>query len=107
MFLKDVVLLVFAPPSDAGEEPYWQTVYPYGSPLKGVRYASKKISGGYTVEAAIPISELKNFTSARLSVGLDVCIDNLDSAGNRTRMLWNGIWANFMYANRYGRLIIH
>ena len=107
MFVKDVVLLVFAPPSDAGEEPYWQTVYPYGSPLKGVRYASKKIPGGYTVEAAIPLSELKNFAPARSSVGLDVCIDNLDSAGNRTRMLWNGIWANFMYANRYGRLMLH
>ena len=105
-FTRDVVLVVFAPPSDRGDSAYWQTVYPYGQKIQGVTYSSRRTSDGYTVEASIPLSQLNHFTSSRKEIGLDVCIDNLDRSGNRTRMVWNGIWANFMYANRYGRLKI-
>ncbi len=101
---KDVVLLVFAPPSSVGDSAYWRTVYPYGTQVPGVAYASQRIAGGYTIEVSIPLSQLKNVPSTKKEIGLDICIDNLQENGNRTRMLWNGIWANFMYANRYGRL---
>jgi hypothetical protein len=105
-FTKDVVLLVFAPPSDRGDSAYWQTVYPYGRTIQGVTYSSRRMPDGYTVEASIPLSQLNNFPASRKEIGLDISIDNLDRTGNRTRMVWNGIWANFMYANRYGRLRI-
>jgi hypothetical protein len=105
-FMKDIVLLVFAPPSTSGDSAYWQTVYPYGTRLSGVAYVSRRTEDGYTIEASIPLTQLKNFPALKKVIGLDICIDNLDSDGNRTRMAWNGIWANFMYANRYGRLIL-
>lgn len=103
-FTKDIVLLIFVPPSDRGDSAYWQTVYPYGQKIQGVTLSSRRTLDGYTIEASIPLNQLNYFTSVKKDIGLDVCIDNLDRAGNRTRMLWNGIWANFMYANRYGRL---
>jgi hypothetical protein len=106
MFSSGVYLLVFVPESDKKEEAYYQTIYPYNRQLNHIRYASKHVPGGYTVEASVPYSELSFLPSSGRTIGVDVCIDDLDPAGTRTRMLWNGIWANFMYANRYGRLRI-
>jgi hypothetical protein len=101
-----IVLIVFAPPSDKGEEAYWLGVYPFDRQIRGVRFASRRTGEGYTVEASIPFDALGRVLHAGDTVGLDVCIDNLEASGNRTRMLWNGIWGNFMTAHRYGRLEI-
>lgn len=105
-FSKDVFTIVFAPELEKGEKPYVTCVSPYGAPVKNIRYASLRIKGGYTIEAAIPLSQLKNFPSSRKtqSVGFDIVIDNLHGNGERVRMAWNGQWGNFMNASRYGLL---
>jgi hypothetical protein len=106
VFTNGVYLLIFVPESDKKEEAYYQTIYPYGRQLKRIRYASKRVQDGYTVEASVPYAELSLLPVSGRTIGVDVCIDDLEPAGTRLRMLWNGIWANFMYANRYGRLRI-
>lgn len=104
LFTGGISLAVFAPESDVHQKAYWISVYPYDRPMKGIRFASRRTPDGYTVEASIPLREIPGLRGKGQTVGLDVCIDNLEANGNRTRMLWNGIWANFMYGNRYGRL---
>lgn len=103
-FTSGISLAVFAPESDAHQKAYWISVYPYDRPMKNIKFGSRRTPDGYTVEASIPFREIPDFRGKGGTVGLDVCIDNIEANGNRTRMLWNGIWANFMYANRYGRL---
>ncbi len=101
LFYKDVYALVFAPVSDKGEGPYAITVYPYGTTIARVRYASLRTKTGYTIEAAIPILELGPL-AGRSAIGVDVVIDNLKLSGERVRMAWNGTWGDFMDASRYG-----
>ncbi len=103
-FTDGIFLAVFAPESDDHRKAYWISVYPNAHPMKDIRFGSQRTDDEYTVEASIPLRELPHFPGRGSTVGLDVCIDNLQANGNRTRLLWNGIWANFMYANRYGLL---
>lgn len=103
-FYKDVYALVFTPVADNGADGYVTTVYPYGSTLQGIRFASKKTEGGYTIEAAIPRNQFKGSLAHRKSAGFDIVIDNLKKSGERVRMAWNGTWGDFMNAGKYGLL---
>lgn len=106
MFMENVYAIIFVPECDSGDGPYLQTIYPYGETLENIKYASKRTDDGYTIEAAIPLDQLNGFDLSRSVIGFDVCIDNLNQNGTRTRMMWNGPYTNYMYGNKYGRLIL-
>ncbi len=104
MFMEHVYAIIFVPECDSGDEAYIQTIYPYGETLENILFASKRTDNGYTIEAAIPLGQLNGFEPSRPFIGFDVCIDNLNPTGTRTRMMWNGPYTNYMYGNKYGRL---
>jgi hypothetical protein len=106
MFMEDVYAIIFVPECDCGDDAYFQTIYPYGTTLQNIRFASKPTDSGYTIEAAIPLEQLGGFDLSRSVIGFDVSIDNLNPTGTRTRMMWNGPYTNYMYGNKYGRLAL-
>jgi O-glycosyl hydrolase len=78
--------------------------------IQGIQYAQKDISGGYTVEMAIPWSGL-NVTPARdISLGFDIGNNDDDgqNSGNReSQLMWNGIGDNWRNTSAFGHLLLH
>lgn len=106
MFMEHVYAVIFVPECISGDEPYIQTIYPFGTEVENIDFATKRTKNGYTIEVAIPIDQLIGFNPSSDMIGFDVCIDNLYPDGTRTRMMWNGPYTNYMYGNKYGRLIL-
>lgn len=78
--------------------------------LPNVQYAQQDISGGYTVEMAIPWASL-NITPARdITLGFDVGINDDDgnNGGNRdSQLMWNGTGNNWQDTSNFGHLLVH
>lgn len=78
--------------------------------LPNVQYAQHDISGGYTVEMAIPWASL-NITPARdITLGFDVGINDDDgnNGGNReSQLMWNGTGNNWQDTSGFGHLLVH
>ncbi|MBW4081553.1 sugar-binding protein [Paenibacillus sp. S150] len=78
--------------------------------LPNVQYAQRDISGGYTVEMAIPWASL-NITPARdITLGFDVGINDDDgnNGGNReSQLMWNGTGNNWQDTSEFGHLLVH
>lgn len=78
--------------------------------LPNVEYAQHDISGGYTVELAIPWASL-NITPARdITLGFDIGINDDDgnNGGNRdSQLMWNGTGNNWQDTSGFGHLLVH
>ena len=78
--------------------------------LPNVQYAQQDISGGYTVELAIPWASL-NITPARdITLGFDVGINDDDgnNGGNReSQLMWSGTGNNWQNTSGFGHLLVH
>ncbi|MBM7563660.1 sugar-binding protein [Paenibacillus sacheonensis] len=78
--------------------------------LANVQYAQKDISGGYTVELAIPWASLNIDPARDITLGFDVGNNDDDggNAGNReSQVLWNGTGDNWRDTSGFGNLLNH
>jgi len=71
----------------------------------GVLHAWAPITGGYSVEFAIPWSSLGVTPSVGMNMGFDVGYNDSDSNGTRTsQVMWNGTVDNWHDPSGFGRL---
>lgn len=75
--------------------------------VTGVQHAWAAIAGGYSVELAIPWSQLGLTPSAGLSIGFDVGYDDDDNGGIREgQAVWNGTINNYQNTAAFGTLVL-
>jgi hypothetical protein len=73
----------------------------------GVQQAWSLIEGGYSMEVAIPWSNLGISPSPNLAIGFDLGNDDDDSnAGRESQMMWNGQGINFFNTQGFGTAIL-
>lgn len=91
-----------------------QLIQPYGNSglsemftISGVQHAWAAITGGYSVEMAIPWSQLGLTPSAGLNIGLDIANDDDDAGGGRTaQLVWNGTVNDYQTTAGFGTLVL-
>lgn len=84
------------------------TIWEKNNRTTGVLHAWSAISGGYTVELAIPWSNfgITNPT-AGLTIGFDIANDDDDNGGTReTQLMWAGDNDNWRYPRNFGDLVL-
>ena len=82
------------------------TLFASGSST-GVLHAWSSISGGYSVEIAIPWSNLGLSPSAGTTIGIDVGFDDYDSATDTGgQNVWNGDVNDFNNTSKFGNLVL-
>ncbi len=76
--------------------------------LTGVQHAWAAITGGYTVEMAIPWSNLGITPTANLTIGFDVGCNDDDNGGNtrESQLMWFGTGLNSVNTSGFGDLIL-
>jgi alpha-L-fucosidase 2 len=76
--------------------------------LSGLQHAWGTISGGYTIEMAIPWSQLGISTPASgTNIGFDISYDDDDNGGTREgQAVWNGTIDNWENTSGFGRLTL-
>jgi hypothetical protein len=75
--------------------------------ITGVQHAWAAISGGYTVEMAIPWSQLGLTPAVGLNIGFDIGNDDDDTGGGRTaQAVWNGTINNYQSTSGFGTLVL-
>jgi hypothetical protein len=76
--------------------------------ITGLQHAWAAISGGYSVELAIPWSQLGIAAPANgTSIGFDVGYDDDDNGGSRdAQAVWNGTIDNHQNTAAFGRLVL-
>lgn len=75
--------------------------------VTGVQHAYAAISGGYTIEMAIPWSQLGITPAAGVSIGFDVGYDDDDNGGARDgQAVWYGSLYNYENTSAYGTVIL-
>lgn len=73
----------------------------------GVLHSWAPIPGGYTVEIAIPWSNLGITPSEGKKIGFDIQNDDDDNGGNREHVqVWSGIKYNYRDTSSFGNLIL-
>jgi hypothetical protein len=77
-------------------------------PLSGLRFASALVSGGYTLEVAIPWSQLGITAPANgTTLGFDLAYDDDDDGGTRdAQAVWHGTGDNFQNTSAFGKLVV-
>ncbi len=79
----------------------------------GILYASQKINtpiyiGGYSVEVAIPWSNLGISPQIGTYLGFDVSVDDDDNGGNRdSQLAWKGTADNWQNASVWGTILLN
>lgn len=79
----------------------------------GIVYASQKVNtpiyvGGYSVEVAIPWSNLGISPQTGTYIGFDVAIDDDDNGGSRdSQLAWKGTAGNWQNASAWGNLLLN
>ncbi len=82
------------------------SLYASGS-ATGVQHAWAAISGGYTVELAIPWSNLGLTPTAGLSIGFDLGNDDDDNGSTRdSQRVWWGNVNNYANTSAFGDLVL-
>jgi hypothetical protein len=76
--------------------------------LSGLRFASAPVSGGYTLEVAIPWSQLGITAPANgTTLGFDLAYDDDDDGGTRdAQAVWHGTGDNFQSTAAFGKLVV-
>lgn len=77
--------------------------------ISGLQHAYTTISGGYTIEFAIPWSQLGiTAPAAGTSIGFDVSNDDDDSGtGRSSQAVWNGTGNNYLTTAAFGTLTLN
>jgi len=75
--------------------------------ITGVQHAWAAISGGYSVEMAIPWSQLGLTPSVGLNIGFDIANDDDDAGGGRTaQAVWFGTINDYQNTSGFGTLVL-
>jgi len=75
--------------------------------ISGVQHAWAAIAGGYSVEMAIPWSQLGVTPSVGLSIGLDIANDDDDTGGGRTaQTVWFGTINDYQSTSGFGTVTL-
>jgi len=76
--------------------------------LTGIQHAYTAISGGYTMEFAIPWSQLGiNAPVSGTNIGFDISYDDDDNGGTREgQAVWNGTVDDYQNTSNFGRLTL-
>lgn len=75
--------------------------------ISGVQHAWAPISGGYSVEIAIPWSQLGLTPAVGLNIGFDIANDDDDTGGGRTaQAVWFGTINDYQSTAGFGTLIL-
>ena len=83
----------------------WNDTALHGTNTTGVLHGWAAIPGGYTVELAIPWSNLGVTPSAGMTLGFDVGNNNSDGAsGRNSQLMWHGTDQNWQDTSAYGDL---
>ena len=77
--------------------------------ISGLQHAYAMISGGYTIEFAIPWSQLGiTAPAAGTSIGFDISNDDDDSGtGRSSQAVWNGTGNNYLTTVAFGTLVLN
>jgi PKD repeat protein len=77
--------------------------------ISGLQHAWAAVTGGYTVEFAIPWSQLGiSAPSAGTSIGFDIGNDDDDSGtGRSSQAVWNGTGDNYQNTSAFGKLTLN
>jgi hypothetical protein len=75
--------------------------------ITGVQHAWAAIPGGYSVELAIPWSQLGLTPAAGLSIGFDIGYDNADnSSGRNAQAVWFGTINDYQSTSAFGTVTL-
>jgi uncharacterized protein YjdB len=75
--------------------------------ISGVQHAWAPISGGYSVEMAIPWSQLGLTPAVGLNIGFDIANDDDDTGGGRTaQSVWFGTINDYQNTAGFGTLVL-
>ncbi|MBW8687475.1 sugar-binding protein [Chitinophaga rhizophila] len=75
--------------------------------VTGVQHAYAAIAGGYTIEMAIPWSQLGITPAAGMALGFDVAYDDDDNGGARDgQAVWFGTLFNYENTAGYGTVVL-
>jgi hypothetical protein len=75
--------------------------------ISGVQHAWAPISGGYSVEMAIPWSQLGLTPAVGLKIGFDIANDDDDTGGGRTaQAVWFGTVNDYQNTSGFGTLVL-
>lgn len=75
--------------------------------ITGIQHAWAVIPGGYSVELAIPWSELGIIPAADMTLGLDVAINDDDNGQDReSQLMWSGTNNNWTDTSGFGYLLL-
>jgi hypothetical protein len=107
---------VYVDPTNAGGTTYtandrqfvqgWNnaTLFEAGGHTTGVQHAWTAIAGGYTVELAIPWSNLGVMPSTNMNIGFDVANNDDDNAGARdSQAVWAGTINDYQDPSGFGK----
>lgn len=105
---------VYVDPTNAGGATYtpndrqfikgWNNSTIFGTNTTGVQHAWAAISGGYTIEIAIPWSNLGVTPSTNMTIGLDVGNNDDDNGGTRdAQVMWAGTFSNYVDPSGWGK----
>ncbi|WP_224018086.1 putative Ig domain-containing protein [Ferruginibacter albus] len=76
--------------------------------ITGLQFKVVPIAGGYTVEVAIPWSQLGITPTAGASIGFDAGYDDDDNGGDRDgQAVWNGTINNYQSTADFGKLTLN
>ncbi|MDB5256600.1 MAG: Carbohydrate-binding family 9 [Chitinophagaceae bacterium] len=77
--------------------------------VSGLQHAWATVSGGYSIELAIPWSQLGiNIPAAGTSIGFDISYNDDDNGGSREgQAVWNGTIDNWQNTSGFGRLTLN
>jgi hypothetical protein len=72
----------------------------------GVLFSTATISGGYTVEAAIPWTTLGVTPSPGMTMGFDLGVYESDAGCRAGELMWNGVFFNTVDSRAFGALVL-
>ena len=73
----------------------------------GVLHKWATVSGGYTVELAIPWSKLGVTPTANMTIGFDIGVNDDDNGSARdAQMTWNGTSNNYRNTSAFGHVVL-
>jgi len=85
----------------------WNDEAIHGTNTTGVLHGWATITGGYTVELAIPWSNLGVTPSPKMTIGFDVGNNNSDGpCGRNTQLMWHGTDQNWQDTSAFGDLVL-
>ena len=84
----------------------WNDERILGMNTTGVLHGWAAITGGYTVELAIPWSNLGVTPSAKMTIGFDIGNNSDGPCGRNTPLMWHGTDQNWQDTSAFGDLVL-